>query len=94
VVAAGTGAPDHDAATDVLVTGVTLDSRAVLPGDLYAALPGFNVHGARFAADAVAAGAAAVLTDAAGEAELGSPSGAGTEAATDGSHRHGRDPHR
>ncbi|GAA2479981.1 UDP-N-acetylmuramoyl-L-alanyl-D-glutamate--2,6-diaminopimelate ligase [Terrabacter carboxydivorans] len=51
---------------DVVVTGITLDSRAVLPGDLYAALPGFNVHGARFAADAVAAGAVAVLTDEAG----------------------------
>ena len=48
---------------DVLVTGVTLDSRAVVPGDLYAALPGFNVHGARFVSDAVAAGAVAVLTD-------------------------------
>ena len=51
---------------DVVVTGVTLDSRAVEPGDLYAALPGFNVHGARFVADAVAAGAVAVLTDSAG----------------------------
>lgn len=50
-------------ADGVLVTGVTLDSRAVVPGDLYAALPGFNVHGARFAEDAVQAGAVAVLTD-------------------------------
>ncbi len=55
---------------DVVVTGVTLDSRAVLPGDLYAALPGFNVHGVRFAGDAVAAGAVTVLTDEAGLAEL------------------------
>lgn len=53
----------------VLVTGCTHDSRQVRPGDLYAALPGANVHGARFAADAVAAGAAAVLTDPSG-AEL------------------------
>lgn len=56
---------------DVRVMGVTLDSRAVREGDLYAALPGFNLHGARFAADAVRAGAAAVLTDAAGVAEIG-----------------------
>ena len=28
------------------VTGVTLDSRAVAPGDLYAALPGAKTHGA------------------------------------------------
>ncbi len=45
------------------LTGVTLDSRGVRPGDVYAALPGARLHGARFAADAVAAGAAAVLTD-------------------------------
>ena len=50
------------------VTGVTLDSRAVAPGDLYVALPGTNVHGAAFSADAVAAGAAAVLTDPDGRA--------------------------
>ena len=62
------------AAGDVLVTGVSLDSRAVSPGDLYAALPGFNVHGADFAADAIAAGAVAVLTDPAGlERRLGAP---------------------
>jgi len=48
------------------VTGCTLDSRAVEPGDLYAALPGASAHGADFAAQAVSAGAAAVLTDPAG----------------------------
>ncbi|MDQ3611307.1 MAG: UDP-N-acetylmuramoyl-L-alanyl-D-glutamate--2,6-diaminopimelate ligase [Actinomycetota bacterium] len=50
------------------VTGCTLDSRAVEPGDLYAALPGASAHGADFAAQAVSAGAAAVLTDPAGAA--------------------------
>ena len=50
------------------VTGVTLDSRAVAPGDLYVALPGTRVHGAAFCADAVAAGAVAVLTDPDGRA--------------------------
>jgi UDP-N-acetylmuramoyl-L-alanyl-D-glutamate--2,6-diaminopimelate ligase len=50
------------------VTGVTLDSRVVVPGDLYVALPGTKVHGAAFCADAVAAGAAAVLTDPDGRA--------------------------
>ncbi len=58
------GAPDPR--SDVEVTGVTLDSRAVLPGDLYAALPGARAHGADFAAAAVDAGALAVLTDPAG----------------------------
>ncbi|HVN12972.1 MAG TPA: UDP-N-acetylmuramoyl-L-alanyl-D-glutamate--2,6-diaminopimelate ligase [Kineosporiaceae bacterium] len=55
------------------ITGVTLSSRAVRPGDLYAALPGSRTHGAAFAAEAAAAGAVAVLTD---------PSGAERAAAT------------
>ncbi|MBC7640310.1 MAG: UDP-N-acetylmuramyl-tripeptide synthetase, partial [Rhodoferax sp.] len=46
-----------------LVTGVTLDSRAVRPGDLYAALPGASAHGADFTGQAAASGAVAVLTD-------------------------------
>ncbi|MGO8959797.1 MAG: UDP-N-acetylmuramoyl-L-alanyl-D-glutamate--2,6-diaminopimelate ligase [Streptosporangiaceae bacterium] len=46
--------------------GITHDSRAVQPGDLYAALPGSRVHGARFCAAAAAAGAVAVLTDPSG----------------------------
>ncbi|MET9360968.1 UDP-N-acetylmuramoyl-L-alanyl-D-glutamate--2,6-diaminopimelate ligase [Streptomyces sp. NPDC006632] len=48
------------------VTGITHDSRAVRPGDLYAALPGANTHGADFAAQAASLGAVAVLTDPAG----------------------------
>ncbi len=48
------------------VTGVTLDSRSVLPGDLYAALRGAHVHGASFCSEAAASGAVAVLTDAQG----------------------------
>jgi UDP-N-acetylmuramoyl-L-alanyl-D-glutamate--2,6-diaminopimelate ligase len=45
------------------VRGITLDSRGVQPGDLYVALPGARVHGAAFCAEAVAAGAVAILTD-------------------------------
>jgi UDP-N-acetylmuramoyl-L-alanyl-D-glutamate--2,6-diaminopimelate ligase len=48
------------------LTGITHDSRAVRPGDLYAALPGSTVHGARFCDQAAAAGALAVLTDPSG----------------------------
>ncbi len=59
---------DAVAADAARVTGATVDSRDVRPGDLFGAFPGFKVHGARFAADAVAAGAAAILTDAEGEA--------------------------
>ncbi|WP_459545270.1 UDP-N-acetylmuramoyl-L-alanyl-D-glutamate--2,6-diaminopimelate ligase [Nocardia sp. X0981] len=51
------------------ITGIEQRSEAVVPGDLFAALPGSRAHGARFAADAVSRGAVAVLTDAAG-AEL------------------------
>src|SRR5690349_20775075 len=55
---------------ELRVTGVTLRGQDARPGDLFAALPGSAVHGARYAPDAVAAGAVAVLTDAAGAAEL------------------------
>ena len=40
----------------VPVTGVSLSSQRVLPGDVYAALPGSRLHGIRFAAAAVDAG--------------------------------------
>ncbi|HSK26459.1 MAG TPA: UDP-N-acetylmuramoyl-L-alanyl-D-glutamate--2,6-diaminopimelate ligase [Jiangellales bacterium] len=62
-LAALLGTPLPTDGRDVAVTGVTLDSRRVRPGDLYAALPGAVTHGARFAADAVRAGAVALLTD-------------------------------
>ncbi|SDQ53703.1 UDP-N-acetylmuramoyl-L-alanyl-D-glutamate--2,6-diaminopimelate ligase [Quadrisphaera sp. DSM 44207] len=58
-------------APGVVVTGATLDSRAVRPGDLYAALPGAHAHGADFAAQAAAGGAVAALTDPAGAARAG-----------------------
>lgn len=48
---------------DPVVTGVTMNSRLVRPGDLYVASPGASTHGARFAAAAASAGAVAVLTD-------------------------------
>ncbi|MFJ1746765.1 UDP-N-acetylmuramoyl-L-alanyl-D-glutamate--2,6-diaminopimelate ligase [Streptomyces sp. NPDC088116] len=47
-------------------TGITHDSRAVRPGDVYAALPGARLHGADFAAQAADLGAVAILTDPAG----------------------------
>jgi UDP-N-acetylmuramoyl-L-alanyl-D-glutamate--2,6-diaminopimelate ligase len=47
--------------SDVSVTDVRHDSRQVEPGDLFAARPGGKLDGARFAADAVARGALAVL---------------------------------
>ncbi len=55
----------------VSVTGVAVGSTDVLPGDLFVALPGLKVHGARHAAEALAAGAVAVLTDAEGAELIG-----------------------
>ncbi|MEC3859987.1 UDP-N-acetylmuramoyl-L-alanyl-D-glutamate--2,6-diaminopimelate ligase [Mesobacterium sp. TK19101] len=49
-----------------VITGLTVDSRAVAPGMLFAALPGTQVHGATFIPMALEYGAAAILTDADG----------------------------
>jgi UDP-N-acetylmuramoyl-L-alanyl-D-glutamate--2,6-diaminopimelate ligase len=53
------------------VTGIAFDLRAVQPGDLFAALPGARFRGRRFASEAVARGAAALLVPA--PLELGVP---------------------
>ena len=50
-----------DSLEDVRVTGMTWDSRSVVPGDLYVALPGQRVDGHEFASSAVDAGAVAIL---------------------------------
>ncbi|MFB7030357.1 MULTISPECIES: UDP-N-acetylmuramoyl-L-alanyl-D-glutamate--2,6-diaminopimelate ligase [unclassified Streptomyces] len=55
-----------DTPGDAEISGITHDSRAVRPGDVYAALPGARAHGADFVAQAAGLGAAAVLTDPAG----------------------------
>ncbi|HYB89002.1 MAG TPA: UDP-N-acetylmuramoyl-L-alanyl-D-glutamate--2,6-diaminopimelate ligase [Streptosporangiaceae bacterium] len=74
VVMTGPGGPPGREGADplrgpggpLMVTGVTHDSRRVRPGDLYAALPGSQHHGAEFCRDAARAGAVAVFTDPAG----------------------------
>ena len=58
-------------ATDREVRGLCLDSRHVSPGEAFFALPGVHADGARFAADAVAAGASAVFGGAGLEAIAG-----------------------
>ena len=63
-----------DAVPELPITGLTLRAQDAQPGDLFAALPGSRTHGARYAGQAVERGAAAVLTDAAGAAEIGTPS--------------------
>lgn len=70
-VARVAGAATPTGAEDLPITGISLDSRRVQAGDLYAALPGAQAHGASFAQQAAASGAVAVLTDAAGRALVG-----------------------
>jgi len=48
------------------IRGLAVDSRAVRPGFLFAAMPGVRVHGATFVPQVIAAGAVAILTDAEG----------------------------
>lgn len=51
---------------DPLVTGLSVDSRDVDAGHLFAALPGSNAHGAQFISYALRLGAGSILTDRAG----------------------------
>lgn len=48
------------------ITGLSVDSRQVKPGHLFAALPGTKIHGAEFIQYALRMEAAAILTDRAG----------------------------
>jgi len=64
-------------ATDVEIQRLVLDSRRVRPGDAFFALPGVRTDGARYAADAAAAGASAIF----GAAGLAVPTGTFIEVA-------------
>ena len=58
---------EHIGSVDgVEITGVTLSTGDLHPGDLYVGVPGANSHGASYAAQAREGGAVALLTDAAG----------------------------
>ncbi|MFT5743134.1 MAG: UDP-N-acetylmuramoyl-L-alanyl-D-glutamate--2,6-diaminopimelate ligase, partial [Paracoccaceae bacterium] len=68
-------APDHKtsslaalgltarAGREALITGLTVDSREVREGVMFAALPGARVHGGEFIKFALQMGAGAILTD-------------------------------
>ena len=60
--------PTAPATEDGGVTGVTVDSRTVAPGDLFVAVPGERVDGHDFLAAAAAAGAVAALCSRADDA--------------------------
>ena len=72
-VAAWLDAAVRGDAAGVDVTGISLSSQRIRPGDLYAALPGSRAHGIDYLRTALDAGAVAVLTDPAGA------DGAGTD---------------
>ena len=63
IVASAAGVEHHGHTS---VTGVAVATGDVVPGALFAALPGSSTHGAEHVAAAAAAGAGAVLTDPAG----------------------------
>ncbi|MGN6103175.1 MAG: UDP-N-acetylmuramoyl-L-alanyl-D-glutamate--2,6-diaminopimelate ligase [Devosia sp.] len=60
-------------AADLRVAGLNADSRAIAPGDVFFALPGSREHGDAFAGDAVARGAAAIVSDRQPKADPGVP---------------------
>jgi len=62
LISAHSAAPAIIAKGDPDILGLTADSRDVRPGFLFAALPGSRLDGRAFIADAVAKGAAAILT--------------------------------
>ena len=53
--------PDVDVPRDIVVRGLTLDSRSVQPGDAFVAIAGFGAHGLNFVAQARENGASAIL---------------------------------
>lgn len=68
----GAPPPNGHSPHDPDIVGITADLRTVRPGYLFAALPGLRLDGRRFAGDAVARGAAAILTDDASALDLSS----------------------
>jgi UDP-N-acetylmuramoyl-L-alanyl-D-glutamate--2,6-diaminopimelate ligase len=58
------------ALNDIMLTGISMNTGDLRPGDLFVAMPGLKTHGARFAGKALAAGAVAIVTDAAGASEI------------------------
>jgi UDP-N-acetylmuramoyl-L-alanyl-D-glutamate--2,6-diaminopimelate ligase len=61
------------AATDQVVTAIAYDSRRVTPGTVFVALRGVNADGTRFAPQAVASGAIAVVAETAAPAGVAVP---------------------
>jgi UDP-N-acetylmuramoyl-L-alanyl-D-glutamate--2,6-diaminopimelate ligase len=59
------------AVDQVQLTGISMNTGDLRPGDLFVAMPGKKTHGANFVAKALEQGAIAIVTDAAGAEMLG-----------------------
>ena len=51
---------------DVTLSGVSMNTGDIRPGDIFFAMPGYKTHGAKFIDQAIAGGAVALATDSAG----------------------------
>ena len=58
---------------DISISGITLDSRQVAPGFVFVAIRGMKMDGNRFVPDAIAHGAAAIVSALPGDAYPGTP---------------------
>ncbi|MGH8072921.1 MAG: UDP-N-acetylmuramoyl-L-alanyl-D-glutamate--2,6-diaminopimelate ligase [Lysobacter sp.] len=63
-------------ASDLVITGLVQDSRAIKRGDAFVAIGGFGTHGLRFVEQAHAAGAAAILFEPPASDEIPAPADA------------------
>jgi UDP-N-acetylmuramoyl-L-alanyl-D-glutamate--2,6-diaminopimelate ligase len=63
---AASGETDSETLSAVALTGISMNTNDLRAGDLFVAMPGLKTHGANFISKAVANGAVAVVTDAAG----------------------------
>jgi UDP-N-acetylmuramoyl-L-alanyl-D-glutamate--2,6-diaminopimelate ligase len=56
---------------NVLITGVSMNTADIRPGDIFFAMPGLKTHGAKFIDEAVSGGAVAIATDSEGSKIIG-----------------------
>ncbi len=61
---------------ELVITGLTQDSRAIQPGDAFVAIAGFGAHGLKFVEQAKAAGAGAILFEPPAPDDLPAPADA------------------
>ena len=60
----------HFESIDLEISGLCADSRMIKPGFLFAALRGFNLHGADYCEEAIMRGCSVILTDSEGQSQI------------------------